>query len=87
MALDRKKTTELLLAYKWLQENGNAVALFIDFSRETDLSVLNSGALVASFGLHLGRLLQSEKAGISLDNSMRVNAEEASKLLQEYPYG
>jgi hypothetical protein len=49
------KTTELLLAYKWLQEHSGAIALFIDVSRETDLSVLNDGALVASFGLHLGR--------------------------------
>jgi len=81
------KTTELLLAYRWLQENSNAIALFIDVSRETDLSVLNYGALVASFGLHLGRMLQSEKAGISLDVGMRAKAVKASKTLQDFAYG
>jgi hypothetical protein len=80
-------TTELLLAYKWLQENSSAVVLFIDVSRETDLSVLNDGALVASFGLHLGRSLQTEKTGISLDDGTRAKVKTASKALQDFAYG
>jgi hypothetical protein len=49
------KTTELLMAEKWLREQGQTVPLYIDVSGDTDLSALKSGALLASFGLRLAR--------------------------------
>jgi hypothetical protein len=49
------KTTELLLAEQSLTNQANVLPLFIDVSAETDLSGFNSGALLASFGLHLAR--------------------------------
>jgi hypothetical protein len=52
------KTTELLLAERWLKDQGRTVCLYIDISAETDLSGLNSGALLAGFGLHLLEALQ-----------------------------
>lgn len=48
------KTTELLLAEIWLRREGHTLPLYIDITAETDLSGLNSGALLAAFGLHLG---------------------------------
>jgi hypothetical protein len=51
------KTTELILAARLLEQEGHVLPLYIDISAETDLSSLNSGALLASFGLHLPRRL------------------------------
>ena len=50
------KTTELLLAEQALSDQANTLPLFIDVTAETDLSVFNSGALLASFGRALSRL-------------------------------
>jgi hypothetical protein len=47
------KTTELLLAKKWLAAKGRYKPLYIDVSSYTDLSRLTSGALLASLGIHL----------------------------------
>jgi hypothetical protein len=49
------KTTELLLAERWLLERGHTVPIYIDVTRETDLSGINSGALLACLGLDLRR--------------------------------
>jgi hypothetical protein len=46
------KTTELILAERWLRDHGHVLPLYIDTSAETDLSSLNPGALLASLGLH-----------------------------------
>src|ERR1035438_4840489 len=37
------KTTELLMAEKWLEEQGQTLSLYIDISSETDLSGLKYG--------------------------------------------
>jgi hypothetical protein len=48
------KTTELILAGRWLTGQGHALPIYIDVSAETDLSSLGSGSLLACFGLALG---------------------------------
>ncbi len=81
------KTTELLLAARWLETQGNALPLYIDITAETDLSGLNSGSLLASFGMHLaGRLFD--------DLQVRTEVNEKTKKLKdiynkvnEYAYG
>src|SRR5689334_20008563 len=57
------KTTELLLAERWLNEQAKALSLYIDVTAETDLAGLNSGALLASFGVHLARALRTAEIG------------------------
>src|ERR1035437_6656217 len=54
------KTTELLMAEKWLEKQGQTLSLYIDISSETDLSGLNSGALLAGFGIHLAEAVFSK---------------------------
>src|SRR5664280_2219469 len=54
------KTTALLLAEKLLGQQGQTLCLYIDISSETDLTSLSSGALLASFGLHLARAFSSK---------------------------
>lgn len=49
------KTTELMLAERALAGNDNMLPLYIDVSAETDLSTVNSGALLASLGMHIWR--------------------------------
>jgi len=49
------KTTELMLAWRWLAKQGKCLPLFMDVSQDTDLSKLNSGALLASLGLAIPR--------------------------------
>jgi hypothetical protein len=46
------KTTELMLAQRELAGNEHMLPLYIDVSAETDLSTVNSGALLASLGMH-----------------------------------
>ena len=48
------KTTELLLARRWLQAQGHILPIYIDVTQATDLGGLNTGSLVASLGLKLG---------------------------------
>lgn len=67
------KTTQLLLARKWLEEQGKTRSFYIDITRETDLAQLNSGALVASFGLHLA-------ASTEVDDDFDV-------LIRQFAYG
>jgi len=78
------KTTELVLASRWLREQGNVLPLYIDITSETDLSGLNSGSLLASFGIHLAiRLLESP--GLPKDSADRLNALYGK--IKEYAYG
>src|SRR5262249_51829733 len=60
------KTTELLLAERWLKTKTKALSLYIDVTSETDLAGLNSGALLATFGFHLA---QAAKMNESPENS------------------
>src|ERR1017187_8029178 len=61
------KTTELLMAEKWLEEQGQTLSLYIDISSETDLSGLNSGALLAGFGLHLTKAFSNMEEDALVD--------------------
>src|SRR5260370_28061361 len=47
------KTTELLLTYQTLKRHGDAVNIFVDLADYTDLSELNSGAILATAGMRL----------------------------------
>ncbi len=53
------KTTELMLAGQELARNKNTLPIYIDVSAETDLSTVNSGALLASLGMHIWRAISS----------------------------
>lgn len=81
------KTTELLLGEGWLRKQGHALPLYIDISAETDLSSLNSGSLLASFGMRLGWSVLKD-----LEVRPQVN-EKTEKLkgtyskVTEYAYG
>ena len=57
--------------------------VYIDISSETDLSGLNSGALLAAFGLHLTRL----SSGGSLDESEKNALEAAQRRIEEFAFG
>jgi hypothetical protein len=54
------KTTELMLAERELARNESMSPLYIDVSAETDLSTVNSGALLASLGMHTWRAIASK---------------------------
>jgi hypothetical protein len=78
------KTTELVLASKWLRDQGNVLPLYIDITSETDLSGLNSGSLLASFGIHLvlWLLINSD---LPEDRVRALKALEGK--IREYAYG
>jgi hypothetical protein len=79
------KTTELLLAEKWLRSEQRAVSLYIDITAETDLSGFNSGALLASFGRHLLHELIGRLTELSEEQKKAI--ENAKKAVQEFCYG
>jgi hypothetical protein len=80
------KTTELLLAEQSLNEQENSLSLFIDVTAETDLSRFNSGALLASFGLHLARTI-AQKLKSTLTDSERKLVVSSHKKLKEFGFG
>ena len=55
------------MAEKWLEEQGQTLCLYIDISSETDLSGLNSGALLAGFGLHLTKAFSNMEEDALVD--------------------
>jgi hypothetical protein len=75
------KTTELLLAAKWFASQGDGLALYIDITAETDLTGLNSGSLIASFGIRLARRLLHHPA-VSIPDLKAVH-----RRFLEYAYG
>jgi hypothetical protein len=80
------KTTELLLAEKWLNTQAPTVSFFIDITAETDLSGLNSGALLAAFSLHLGRAsLGSLEASSSVKEPPEIG--NACQRIKEFAFG
>jgi hypothetical protein len=81
------KTTELLLAEKWLEEQGQTLSVYIDISAETDLSGLNSGALLAGFGLHLAREFSGRGFEESLDDRQQEALETARSEIKEFAFG
>jgi hypothetical protein len=75
------KTTELLLAEQWLRNQTKALCLYIDVTSETDLAGLNSGALLASFGVHLAN------AARELENPPTDKTKENREMLRDFAYG
>lgn len=80
------KTTELLLAEQSLNEQENSLSLFIDVTAETDLSRFNSGALLASFGLHLARAI-AQNLKSRLTNSERQLVVSSHRKLKDFGFG
>jgi hypothetical protein len=77
------KTTELILAERWLDAQGHVLPLYIDISAETDLSKLGSGALLAGFGLHLAaRVLEPTPQPDQV-----AELQQAFHRIRKYAYG
>jgi hypothetical protein len=81
------KTTELILAARLLEHEGHVLPLYIDISAETDLSSLNSGALLASFGLSLGRQVPRDPRAPAGNTEIAEKLKQAYKKIREYAYG
>jgi hypothetical protein len=81
------KTTELLMAEQWLKQQGQTLAIYIDISSETDLSGLNSGALLAGFGLHLTRAFWEKSFDSPLAADEKKALKEVQKGIKEFAFG
>src|SRR5208282_820121 len=81
------KTTELLLAERWLREQEHVLPLYIDVSAETDLSSLNSGSLLASFGMHLAWRLYEDFHVRTEENERTKKLKEIYEKVDGYAYG
>jgi hypothetical protein len=81
------KTTELLMAERWLEQQGQTLSIYIDISAETDLSGLNSGALLAGFGLHLTRAFSGKGFEDSLDDAQKAALKKARSEIKEFAFG
>lgn len=81
------KTTELLLAQRWLGERRESVCLYIDISSETDLSGLNSGAVLAGFGVHLARAFRKSGFESALSEELRSELESFQQELKHFAFG
>jgi hypothetical protein len=81
------KTTELILAARSLEQEGHVLPLYIDISAETDLSSLNSGALLATFGLHLTRRLWADFPPLRQGMEALLGPGKPYGRLKEYAYG
>jgi hypothetical protein len=75
------------MAERWLEQQGQTLSVYIDISAETDLSGLNSGALLAGFGLHLTREFASKGFEDSLDDGQREALETARSAIKEFAFG
>ncbi len=81
------KTTELLLARRWLEGQGHVLPIYIDVSAKTDLSSLNTGALLASFGLYLGSWLMMDTVAHPRASVEATKLEEIFIKVNEFAYG
>lgn len=81
------KTTELLLAEKWLLEQRHTLPLYIDISAETDLSGLNSGAVLAGFGRHLADPFFEALLGKSLPAEQQSALKLAQQKIRDFAFG
>jgi hypothetical protein len=81
------KTTALLLAEKSLEQQGQTLSLYIDLSSETDLTVLNSGALLASFGLHLAKAFFSKGFEDHLNDANKTALKNAGRDIEVFAFG
>jgi hypothetical protein len=80
------KTTELILAERWLGMQPHVLPVYVDVSADTNLSSLNMGALIASFGMRLSFEVFASEA-IWQD---KEKAEELTKIdekVMEFAYG
>ena len=74
------KTTQLMLAERWLSKKDNTVPIYVDVSAETDLTTLSAGAVLASLGLHLIRQIKE-------DSSVTADIEKASERVKTFAFG
>ncbi len=81
------KTTELLMAEQWLEQQGRTLPVYVDVSSETDLSGLNSGALLAGFGLHLSGAFSSKGLEDSIDTNEKKALQAARGQISEFAFG
>jgi hypothetical protein len=81
------KTTELILAGRWLIGQGHVIPLYIDISAETALSGLSSGSLVASFGLRLAQHLFAAFSKLTQGTERFPRLNQAYSKIKEYAYG
>lgn len=81
------KTTELLLAAQSLSSSGKTLPLYIDVTAETDLSELNSGALVASFGFHLARNVMNPGRDSAFTKTETDQLEKQFQIIRDFAYG
>ncbi|MGH9444921.1 MAG: hypothetical protein ACRD3O_04225 [Terriglobia bacterium] len=81
------KTTELILAERWLTDRGHIWPLYIDISAETDLSRLSSGSLLAGFGLHLARRVLGGGPPPGLEPDRISELQKAYHQVKQYAYG
>jgi hypothetical protein len=81
------KTTELLLAKRWLESQGHILPLYIDVSKATDLSGLNTGALVASLGLKLAAHIGNGLSDYWQDTQLRAELGKPFEKLWNFAYG
>lgn len=79
------KTTELLLAERELSAHTGTVCLYVDVSAHTDLSAVNSGALLASLGLRLEGVIRSKYSEAELGTS--GDLAQAFSAIKEAAYG
>lgn len=81
------KTTELLLASGLLSQSGKTLPLYIDVTSETDLSELNSGALVASFGLRLASSVLQRNIESILSEAENSDLKKQHQAIKDFAYG
>ena len=81
------KTTELLMAEKWLENQGQTIPLYIDISSETNLAGFNSGALLAGFGLHLISVVSVREPGAAVEEEEKEALEAAQSQIREFAFG
>ncbi len=81
------KTTELLLAMRWLAGQDHVLPIYIDVSALTDLSTFNAGALLASFGLYLGGWIRRDAEAHPRASVKATKLEEAYTKVTEFAYG
>src|SRR5450432_878724 len=61
------KTTELLLTKQALSRHSDAVTIFVDLANDTDLSDLNTGAILAAIGMRLYSHLRMTRKDLPKD--------------------
>ena len=81
------KTTELLLARRWLEAQNHSLPLYIDVSKATDLGGLNSGSLLASLGLRLAARITNDLNDYWRNTSVSAELRKAFAELWSYAYG